>query len=103
MEFTGFLGFGAIPLRPILGLSLTVPMNQLTAGEVPSVDALGEKEGRYPADVSRILQLSFLAPDIIEAILNGRQPIELNSQMLTRLGTLPPDWLAQRRLLGFLV
>lgn len=76
-------------------------MKQLTSGEVPSVDALGEKEGRHPADVSRILQLSFLAPDIVEAILQGRQPIELNSQMLTRLGTLPADWRAQQRLLGF--
>lgn len=76
-------------------------MRQLASGEMPSVDALGARENRHPADVSRVLQLNFLAPDIVEAILDGRQPIELNTQMLMRLGTLPADWQAQRRLLGF--
>lgn len=76
-------------------------MRQLASGEMPSVDALGARENRHPADVSRVLQLNFLAPDIVEAILDGRQPIELNTQMLMRLGTLPADWHAQRRLLGF--
>ena len=74
---------------------------ELASGAVPSVDAIAEREGRNGADVSGILQLAFLAPDIVEAILDGRHPIDLTPTVLTRLGTLPGDWTAQRHLLGF--
>ncbi len=42
------------------------------------------------------------APDITTAIVNGRQPPQLNAQKLMRLtAQLPPDWAEQRALLGF--
>jgi len=47
----------------------------------------------------RILQFAFLAPDIVEAILEGRQPADLTVQKLLR--GLPPNWDEQRKLLGF--
>ena len=47
------------------------------------------------------LPLALLAPDIIEAILDGRQPTELTAVRLKRLRQLPLDWLQQRRHLGF--
>lgn len=75
--------------------------NELSSGEMESVDAIAARENRDGSDISRVLQLAFLAPDIVEAILAGRQPIHLNSRALTRLGTLPSDWQAQRRLFGF--
>ena len=40
------------------------------------------------------------APDIVEAILTGRQPIELTPRRLMR-GKLPLEWHRQRRILGF--
>ncbi len=46
----------------------------------------------YPADVSRILPLAFLAPDIVTAILDGTQPADLTAQKLKRLKDLPLDW-----------
>jgi hypothetical protein len=46
------------------------------------------------------LPLAFLAPDIVEAILQGRQPVELTVLRLKRIG-LPLSWVEQRRLLGF--
>jgi len=52
-------------------------------------------------DVSRFLPLAFLAPDIVEAILNGKQPLELTPERLKRLRTLPESWEEQRQLLGF--
>ena len=52
-------------------------------------------------DVSRILPLAFLAPDIVEAILNGEQPPELTAARLKRMRHLPSDWQQQRRHLGF--
>ncbi|WP_231639091.1 recombinase family protein [Sphingomonas profundi] len=51
--------------------------------------------------LSRLARLRFLAPDIVTAILEGRQPVELTSRTLLRLGEMPMEWQAQRLLLGF--
>jgi site-specific DNA recombinase len=49
-----------------------------------------------------LLRLRWLAPDITTAIVNGRQPPELNAKMLMRLTAhLPAEWTEQRALLGF--
>jgi site-specific DNA recombinase len=45
--------------------------------------------------------LAFLAPEIVEAILEGRQPITLTLRELKRFGTLPNRWDDQRRRFGF--
>lgn len=47
-----------------------------------------------------VLRLAFLAPDIQQAIITGRQPRHLNLEMLIH-GDLPIAWPAQRQLLGF--
>ena len=44
---------------------------------------------------ARLMRLNFLAPYIVVAILNGRQPVALPA---TRL---PLDWSEQRKVLGF--
>jgi hypothetical protein len=49
--------------------------------------------------VSRVLQLMLLAPDIVEAILDGREPSGLSLAKLTQ--TLPVLWREQRELFGF--
>jgi hypothetical protein len=76
-------------------------VRQLARGEVASVKAIAAREGLDGSDISRILPFAFLAPDIIEAILAGRQPPELTAKVLMRLQLLPADWQAQRRRLGF--
>ncbi len=49
-----------------------------------------------------ILCLPWLAPDITDAIVNGRQPPRLTARKLIRLSThLPINWVDQRKLLGF--
>ncbi len=75
--------------------------DQLASGEIPSVRIMAEHNGSHESDISRTLPLAFLAPDIVEAILDGRQPVELTAESLKRLRTLPTDWDAQSRLLGF--
>jgi site-specific DNA recombinase len=65
------------------------------------VREIAKHDGLDPSDVGRILQLAFLAPDIVEAILAGRQPLDLTAKRLKRVGTLPLGWQDQRRLLGF--
>jgi hypothetical protein len=74
---------------------------QLARHDVSSVEAIALREVMDGSDVSRILQLAFLAPDIVEAILAGRQPHELTARALMRMGPLPSGWQAQRQRLGF--
>ena len=54
------------------------------------------------ADYFRVLvRISFLAPDILAAILEGRQSGTFTRQKLARMTDLPFEWGAQRRVLGF--
>ncbi len=49
-----------------------------------------------------VLRLRWLAPDIVTAIVNGRQPKQLSTKRLMRtIAKLPSDWAAQRAFLGF--
>ena len=73
----------------------------LTRGTAQSIREIAEREGANESDVSLILPLALLAPDITKAILDGRQPPELTARTLKRLRPLPFAWDAQRRLLGF--
>jgi hypothetical protein len=47
----------------------------------------------------RPLECAFLAPDIVEAIVDGRQPEGLTWKKLTR--HVPMNWVEQRKRLGF--
>jgi hypothetical protein len=49
--------------------------------------------------VTRALCLNYLAPDIVQAILNGREPSGLSLAKLTQ--PLPAAWAEQREQLGF--
>ena len=59
--------------------------------------------GRVPANyVYRLLRLPTLPPDIITAIVNGKNPPQLTAEKLMRLTPqIPVDWAEQRKLLGF--
>jgi DNA invertase Pin-like site-specific DNA recombinase len=61
---------------------------------------LAAKVGLSEEYVSKVTDCAFLAPDIVEAILDGRQPKELTFAKLRR--HVPLDWGEQRRLFGFL-
>lgn len=62
---------------------------------------LAEKTGQDKDYFARLIRLGYLAPDIISAILDGRQPETLSRQHLARVSKLPLDWAEQRQLLGF--
>ena len=59
-----------------------------------SAGDLAEAEGVTRSFVNRLLRLTLLAPDIVEAILDGRQPKGMQLEELTR--TMPSTWTAQR-------
>ena len=63
--------------------------------------ALAKREGVSPSYFTRLIRLSYLAPDIIEAILDGRQPHDLTADKLLAHSRLPLGWPDQRTVLGF--
>ena len=70
----------------------------LESGQVKSISELArnlEVDGSY---VTRILKLTTLAPDIVEAIINGEEPDGLSLARLTR--AFPEEWSEQRRFFG---
>lgn len=56
--------------------------------------------GRCRTRLGKLVGLSCLAPDIVTAIVEGRQPDALNAKTLIEID-LPVEWKEQRRLLGF--
>jgi hypothetical protein len=71
----------------------------LESGDVPSTRQLAEKEKINASYLARILRLTLLAPDIVEAVLDGRQPKGLLLADLMK--TFPVEWDQQRTLFGF--
>ena len=63
--------------------------------------ALAEREGVSPSYFTRLVRLSYLAPDITHAILDGRQPRDLTAEKLLDHSRLPLAWHDQRTALGF--
>ena len=62
---------------------------------------IAEAEGVSPSYATRALRLAYLAPDIVTAIIDGRQPPGLTANMLMKNTRLPLRWEAQRKRLGF--
>jgi len=70
---------------------------QVRAGR--SISEIAKQESLHRSYIGQVLPLAFLAPDIVEAIFEGRQPPDLKVEHL--LSALPVDWQAQRHSLGF--
>ncbi len=73
--------------------------DDLVSGRVRSIGEIAKRErltGRY---VRCVMRLAFLAPKIVEAIAEGRQPADLTTVAMTQRIDLPPLWSAQERAL----
>ena len=71
----------------------------LESGEFATIADLAEHERIAAPFLTRTLRLAFLAPDLVEAILDGHQPRDLSLETLRR--PLPTEWSEQERLLSF--
>ena len=71
--------------------------NDLLAGakEAPAVAHYGKRH------LWQLLRISWLAPDILAAIIDGTQPAALTGRRLLRATDIPLDWSEQRRMFGF--
>jgi DNA invertase Pin-like site-specific DNA recombinase len=73
----------------------------LTQGEGITFAALAQREGVSRSYFTRLVRLSYLAPDLTQAILEGRQPRDLTAEKLVDHSRLPLAWHDQRTVLGF--
>jgi hypothetical protein len=74
----------------------------LDSGEVANATELARQLKLEPGWVAEVLRLTRLAPDIVQAILDGRQPRHLNLHAIRgRQEEVPIGWDEQRRLFGF--
>jgi hypothetical protein len=70
----------------------------LEGGDYATFEELSRAEKINPSYLSRVLRLTLLAPEIVEAILDGRQPAGL--QLDDLLKPLPVEWEWQRELVA---
>jgi hypothetical protein len=70
----------------------------LESGEFATIAELAEREGIAPSYMTRVLRLTLLAPDIVEASVEGRQGSEVT--LVRVLEPIPANWAEQRAHLG---
>ena len=72
---------------------------KLDSGKYASPKELAEKEKTEITHMYRLMRLTLLAPDIIQAIMDGQQPRALTLQNVVR--GFPISWREQRAMFGF--
>ena len=72
----------------------------LMRGTDLTLHAIAGQERVTAGYISRLLRLPLLAPDIVTAIVNGKNPATHRQEMRLAL-QIPVDWTVQRKLLGF--
>jgi len=70
----------------------------LENGTYGCLDEIAKAEKIGPSFVSRVIRLALLAPDIVEAVLAGKQPAHLTLRDLMQ--SFPVDWSGQRLQFG---
>ena len=67
----------------------------LESGHFATIGDLASKEGIAPSYMTRVMRMTLLAPEIVEAIVDGRQEPEVTLAKL--LGPVALEWVAQRK------
>jgi hypothetical protein len=75
---------------------------KLISGGGASLREIARRESVENSYFTRLVRLTYLAPDITKAILDGRQPPGLTASRLMRDTRFPLDWKEQRKALGFI-
>ncbi len=69
-------------------------------GQIDSLAQIAVRENITGSYVSKVFNLNFIAPEIVETILNGEQPRDLKLQDML-IGKFPMLWQEQKELWGF--
>jgi len=73
--------------------------DDLQSGRAATIAEIARRDRQQVSHVSRTISLAFLAPDIVEMIVVGKQPFYLTPERLKAARPLPVDWDQQRRIL----
>ena len=74
--------------------------DEISTGKASSLAEIAAREGLGVRYISRVIRLAFLAPEIVESIVEGWQPTTLTAEALTRRIELPLSWCSQRTALN---
>jgi site-specific DNA recombinase len=74
--------------------------DEISTGKAKSLAEIAACEGLGVRYVGRLIRLAFLAPDIVESIVEGRQPAGLTAEALTRHIEMPLEWRSQKTALN---
>ncbi len=66
-----------------------------------SIEEIASLQNMTPSYATRLMRLNFLDPDIVAAIFDGKQPVELSAKRLMKDTRYPLGWHEQRIALGF--
>lgn len=69
---------------------------ELRQGQITAAE-LARREGVIKPYVSRVVRLAFLAPDVVEAVLAGRQLASIDGRAIKATDAISPLWSEQRR------
>jgi len=64
-----------------------------------TVSVIAAREGMTSSYVTRLMRLAFLSPEVLESIMEGRQPVLLDGAAITAPNAVALDWREQRRVL----
>lgn len=68
----------------------------LESGEFASISELAEKEGIALTYMARLMRLSLLSPELVDAVIDGRQPS--NMTLANLMDPFPTNWKEQHAL-----
>jgi DNA invertase Pin-like site-specific DNA recombinase len=103
MVIDGTDPFAAKPDARLIRLLLRARRFNATLAQSEGIPfaVLTQRESVSRSYFTRLVRLSYLAPDITQAILDGRQPRDLTAEKLLEHSRLPLAWHDQRTVLGF--
>jgi len=73
-------------------------LEQLLRGEVGSLSAIAKSAGKSQRYVSQVMRAAFLAPELVQAVLDAHQPTQLTLRPVMK--PLSWDWSEQHRYFG---
>lgn len=96
----------AVPSRPVYQEALVIAFarahrwkEMLESGKYGSIIELATALGVDRSYMSRLLKFTLLAPDIVEAVIDGREPSGFAISKLIK--AIPDNWEEQRKRYGF--
>lgn len=91
-----FLGAATPQIDPVLVKNILTAQRWYAAVKTgASFSALAAQERTTPSRIQQVIGLAFLAPDILDQVASGTQPLTFTSEWVKH-HQLPADWNAQR-------